>query len=161
MIIKFYKSEAEKNRLDKSSFLKSEKELNGNLIEDTSLLTPEITIESAENMKAYNYCYIQLFGRYYHITDVVALEHNFYHIKMEVDVLHTYKEEIRNLSGVIARTSDSRSKTNYLPDGAIWCYADSMFRSINFSNAPGYSNFSSTSQGGEEYHESYILSIVG
>ena len=57
--ISLFKTAAENNRVVKD--LTDEKQLSGELRNQTSVLSPKIRIESAYNIAGYNYCYIPRF----------------------------------------------------------------------------------------------------
>ena len=72
--ISLFKTDSENNRVVK--VLTDEKQLSGELRNQTSVLNPTIRIESTDNISGYNYCYISEFGRYYYITDIVSVRTN-------------------------------------------------------------------------------------
>ena len=69
--ISLFKTASENNRVVK--VLTDEKQLSGELRNQTSVLNPTIRIESADNISGYNYCYLSEFGLYYYITDIVSV----------------------------------------------------------------------------------------
>lgn len=130
MIIQFYKNNAEVNKLDKTGFIELQRTLNGTLKDGTSIINPIVKIYSTEGLQVVddfnvdvvdsnnsdiyffddgfdivntNYAYIPEFRRYYFISDIVVLYNNIYQISMQCDVLMSFKEEIKNLSGLISR----------------------------------------------------------
>lgn len=50
-----------------------------------------------------NYCYIELFKRYYYIEEFVMLKNGQVSIKCKVDVLFTYRNYIRALKCLVSR----------------------------------------------------------
>ena len=99
MRILLYKTESEKNRLQK--VLTNEVELVGALKDSSSVHTPAVLIQSKPI--GFNYAYIPEWGRYYYINNITAYRANAYLINLKVDVLMTYAAEIRNLSGIVSR----------------------------------------------------------
>ena len=94
MTINFYTNQSEKNRLDKT--LVSAFDLNGELKEDCSIIDPVIKIAAdVSSMASVNYLYIASFGRYYFINNVVSINNDICEVHAHVDVLSTYKDEIR------------------------------------------------------------------
>ena len=98
--IYLYHNNSEKNTMDKS--LVSAGSYTGTLKEASSIVDPVVLIESSSVITA-NYADIPQFNRKYFITDIICVRNNLYEIHMHVDVLSTYKTEIRSNSGIVAR----------------------------------------------------------
>lgn len=113
MQIDLYTYNHEKNKINKSAYLSNLLSLQGNLKEQTSIITPVIMLEHNQQF-IYNYCYIPEFGRYYFIDNVEIVRTNLYRIYLTVDVLETYKTEILNQSVIIEKNENNYN--NYLPD---------------------------------------------
>lgn len=95
--------------------------LTGSLVEETTLIDPEILIESA-TLPAANYAQIPDFNRYYHIRNIESVRNGLWKLTMHVDVLKTYASAILNNTAVISR---SANKWNlYLEDNDFKAYAD-------------------------------------
>ena len=109
--ISLFKTASENNRVVKT--LTDEKQLSGELRNQTSVLNPSIRIESADNISAYNYAYISEFGRYYYITDIVSVRTNCWIISLRCDVLMSYKDEIQGLNVILNNTQET-GLSNYL-----------------------------------------------
>lgn len=133
MKVTLYISSSEKNRLDKTSYLDSIGMLSGVLKDASSVVNPIITFEIRELMTLKvmsddedlvqddlsrnvvfetvwknfvaktNYAYIDAFGRYYYITDIVALTNELFEIHFASDVLMSFKDQIRALSAYVNR----------------------------------------------------------
>lgn len=76
---------------------------------DCSMLNPQIEIEYASassNPVAWNYAYIEAFGRYYYITDWQWMEHRKWTAFLSVDALATHKEDIGNSNQYVLRSSE-------------------------------------------------------
>lgn len=107
----------------------------GTLREGTSILDPVVRIDSAlsSNMISdVNYAYIEEFGRYYYITNIEIDNNRLWNIHMHVDVLETYKSEIKEQNAVV-----SRQQNNYnlmLDDGWFMTYQDPKVQTLTFSN---------------------------
>lgn len=110
--ISLFKTASENNRVVK--VLTDEKQLSGELRNQTSVLNPIIRIESVDNISGYNYCYIPEFGRYYYITDIVSVRTNCWNVSMRCDVLMSYNDEIQNLNVILNNTQET-GLNNYLP----------------------------------------------
>ena len=106
--ISLFKTASENNRVVKT--LTDEKQLSGELRNQTSVLNPSIRIESADNISTYNYAYIQEFGRYYYITDITSVRTNCWIISLRCDVLMSYSNQIRAITGVVVRQESNPNK---------------------------------------------------
>ena len=106
--ISLYKTASENNRVVKT--LTDEKQLSGELRNQTSVLNPSIRIESADNISAYNYAYISEFGRYYYITDIVSVRTNCWTVSLRCDVLMSYSNQIKAITGVVVRQESNPNK---------------------------------------------------
>ena len=112
MNIYLYKTADEANRLNKT--LSGEIALTGALREECDILSPEIKIESAANLSAYNYCYIPDFGRYY-FAEFKIIRTGLWTVSCSVDVLMSYKDGIKALSAIAGRSANSVNY--YISDG--------------------------------------------
>ena len=106
--ISLFKTASENNRVVKE--LTDEKQLSGELRNQTSVLNPKIRIESADNIAGYNYCYIPEFGRYYYIVDITSVRTRVWEVSMRCDVLMSYKDEIKTITGVVVRQESNPNK---------------------------------------------------
>lgn len=109
--ISLFKTASENNRVVK--VLTDEKQLSGELRNQTSVLSPKIRIESADNIAGYNYCYIPEFGRYYYIADITSVRTRVWEVSMRCDVLMSYKDEIQGLNVILDNTQET-GLSNYL-----------------------------------------------
>ena len=106
--ISLFKTASENNRVVKT--LTDEKQLSGELRNQTSVLNPSIRIESADNISAYNYAYIPEFGRYYYITDIASVRTNCWTVSLRCDVLMSYSDQIKAITGVVVRQESNPNK---------------------------------------------------
>ena len=106
--ISLFKTASENNRVVKA--LTDEKQLSGELRNQTSVLNPSIRIESADNISTYNYAYISEFGRYYYITDIVSVRNNCWTVSLRCDVLMSYSNQIKAITGVVVRQESNPNK---------------------------------------------------
>lgn len=109
--ISLFKTASENNRVVK--VLTDEKQLSGELRNQTSVLNPTIRIESSDNISGYNYCYISEFGRYYYITDIVSVRTNCWVVSLRCDVLMSYKDEIKSMNVILNNTQET-GLSNYM-----------------------------------------------
>ena len=102
MRITLYQNRSESNVVDK--VLTKIADVDGTLREETSILNPEFNIDvDSAGIILCNYIYIEEFNRYYFVNDIESVRNGLWRISCHVDVLSTYKNEIRMLSGIIAR----------------------------------------------------------
>lgn len=120
--------------------------LSGTLRSGSSIIDPVILIQTDNNiawLKGFNYCYIEAFGRYYYVTNVIAAAgvldrqtefpepHHLYEIHCHVDVLMSYAPEILAQKAVVAR---QESKYNLmLDDGFFMTYQNPKIQTKLFS----------------------------
>lgn len=145
MIINFYVNHSEKNRVDKT--LTSAFDLNGELKEDCSIIDPVIKIVSdVSSMASVNYMYIPSFGRYYFINNVISINNDICEVHAHVDVLSTYKDEIRAQRAIVSR---QEKKWNlYLNDGVFKTYQNPYIITKAFSSGFTSQHFILTIAGG-------------
>lgn len=131
-----YKLVGEKNRLDKTSYLTSPIEFNNLVIKHPSSMTdPVITISSAGDMWNYNYIYLEGFYRYYFIEDIVSIANNLWELHCHVDVLMTWKLEIKQNKAIVLRSSNKGNP--YLEDrinSALPQYTVKKYSNFNLFN---------------------------
>ena len=120
MILKLYKNVSEKNVLDKN--ITELASLSGTLRDDCSIINPVIMIEDTAgfDLKYTNYAYIEEFGRFYYINNIVC-KNGLFELQMHVDVLKTHANGIRANEAVIARQQNQYNL--YLQDGVFKTYA--------------------------------------
>lgn len=102
----------------------------GSLRNETSIIEPTIIVESGGSLAGYNYMHIPEFGRYYFITNIESIRTGIWAVSGHVDVLMTYANQIRGLSGVVARQENLKNK--YLPDDRMLTITDRDVYQIPF-----------------------------
>ena len=115
MDIVLYDNQSEKNKLDKT--LITPYTLTGTLRQECSISNPVFMIEDT-NPTGYNYAYIEEFGRYYYITDMVSVRNNLWRLHLSVDVLMSFKEYILNVPVILSDTETTGGEL-YL-SGDVW-----------------------------------------
>lgn len=122
---------SEKERLDKS--ITDIATISGTLREKTSLIDPVIVIEGdLSNYVNCNYMTIPAFNRSYFINNITSVSNNLFEISAHVDVLTTYKTQIRTNDAIIAR---QEKKWNlYLNDGVFKTYQNPFIVTKAFPN---------------------------
>lgn len=116
MVVELYYNSSEDNKLEK--LLTNKLTLQGTLRDRSDLLNPEILMEGVD-FTIYNYAYIPTFGRYYFIKGYDIYRNEMYVVNMEVDVLQTYKDEIKYVPSIIMET-ESYGADEYLASDRIW-----------------------------------------
>lgn len=142
MEVIFYKTNSLKNALDKE--LNRISYGNGTLKEESSLINPVITFIYDTEILNCNYIHIPVFKRNYFIEDIIVNPSGI-EIKCHVDVLTTYKNDIRNAIATITR---SHQKNNMIPDNMI---LETPNRTTQFKKMGA----------GFENNPTYILTIGG
>ena len=105
MNITLYKSSAEPNRLNKTSFLTQVAAYTGAVArQNLSLMNPVLVLEETiAHIKEANYCYISDFGRYYYIREKTCDANGLYTLVLNVDVLMSFKSSILTQKGIVSR----------------------------------------------------------
>lgn len=131
MEIRLYHNDSPNNKIGKS--LSSMATFIGSLRDSSKIIKPEIMIESS-NLTGYNYAYIPQFNRYYFIKEIESYRTGLWIVKMEVDVLESYKSQILNLDCIIEAT-ESYKADDYLAESESWrTTVKANTNIINFSN---------------------------
>ena len=144
MELVLYKTADENSKLEKT--LSEEVSLVGALKDGCSITAPSIMLQ--QNPIGYNYAYIPAFNRYYYIKNVTVVRKNIFMISLSVDVLMSFKNEIKELSGVVSRLT---SGSPYA-DRDVLCSVKETHRRIDFPKTPFTANgtYILVAQGGEE-----------
>lgn len=144
MTINLFQNDSDANVVSKS--LTAKGTVTGTLRDGCSIIDPIIDIEgiSGSDLPYLNYLEIVEFGRYYYIKDIV-LKGKLFECHCHIDVLETYKDQIKPLQAIIARNSEQYNL--YLQDGLIKQYANPH---IQIKQFPG---------GFTDYE--YIFSVCG
>lgn len=100
MILEFYKNMSEPSDLEKN--LIDKVQVDGIIKSDFNILNPTIAIK-AINVRNYNYCYIPDYMRYYYIIDSTISSNGLCVMKLKVDVLMSYRADIKASSGLITK----------------------------------------------------------
>lgn len=130
MNITLYINNSEKNKIGKN--LTNDFSLSGALRDATNIINPVILIELNE-IGNYNYCYIPDFNRYYFITDITVIRTGLFALSVTVDVLESFKTDIKNLSVILLNTQNVGS-SNYLPSPVFRNNVKSKTDILNFPN---------------------------
>lgn len=90
MTIKLYKQLKDRDIIEKK--LTEEISFVGAARDEIDVETPVILIESASNLTAYNYVYIEDFNRYYFIEKHRIIRTNLWEFTLQEDYLYTWKD---------------------------------------------------------------------
>lgn len=116
MTITLYKSTAENNRIDKTSFITQVASYTGTLREQTNILHPSVLIEQTA-LPVFNYAYIPDFGRYYFVRGIESYRNNLWRVDLDVDVLMTYRVAIDTVPLIVKRNEYTYNP--YLVDNLV------------------------------------------
>lgn len=132
MIINLFQNNSDTNVVSKS--LTPKGSVTGTLREGCSIIDPVIKIEgiSGSDLPYLNYLEIVEFGRYYYIRDIVLIG-KLFECHCHIDVLETYKDQIKPLPAIIARQAHDYNL--YLQDGLIKEYANPHIEVKQFPGA--------------------------
>lgn len=103
------------------------------ILEDTSLVDPTFIFSAPTNVMDANYLFADDFGRYYYITDKVFSKNKIY-VKCHVDVLMSFKSQIKETKAVISRSQESTKYDLYLNDAYLPLENRNCVRTIDFPN---------------------------
>ena len=112
--VQLYNNTSEPERIGKA--LSPTVSFTGSLKEQTSIINPTIIVNSP-SVPSGNYARIDAFGRYYFITDISSVRNNIWEIKMHVDVMQTYADQIKNTTQMIERQEFNYN--NYIQDNLV------------------------------------------
>lgn len=103
MIMKMYNTNDSNNTINKT--LANETEFNIKLKGDTSITQPIVVLHS-NNIILFNYAYIPEFNRYYFVDKIELFPNGIYSITLKVDVLESFKNDIKNSYGMISKQTN-------------------------------------------------------
>lgn len=137
MRLNLYKNLSDKNHVDKN-ITQMGNQLTGTLRDNCSIINPVIEIEAFTgfDFSECNYAYIPEFKRYYYINNI-TLKNKMYELSMHVDVLMSYKDEIRSNTAVVSRQENNYNL--YIQDGVFKTKAFSHIQVVQFPD--GFSDF--------------------
>ena len=125
--------------------------LEGKIIYNQSLLSPEFVVNG--DVTGYNYAYIDLFKRYYYISNITVNEKNMMTISFKVDVLQSFKSQIDDCRVIMERATDlSASMMN---DSQYWTVQNKDVKPYYFKQANGSNVVFSRS------NNVFVLTIAG
>lgn len=109
MIMKMYNTSDSNNTINKT--LANETEFNIKLKSNTSITQPVVVLHS-NNIILFNYAYIPEFNRYYFVDKIELFPNGIYNITLKVDVLESFKNDIKNSYGMISKQTNINNYYN-------------------------------------------------
>ena len=125
MTLGLYENKSDERVLNKS--ITSVATYEGYLRDESSITNPVVLIEGIFNIYNngnVNYMYLPDYRRYYYITDIIQKRANLVEIHGRVDVLMSFKDEIKNCSGIVKRQANKWNL--YLDDGSLKVYQNKV-----------------------------------
>ena len=132
MEIKLYKNLSENNVIGKT--LTQIKSVEANLKNDVSVINPTLVLNYTANILDSNYCFIPKFNRYYFIDEIVPITGDRCIVKCRVDVLESFKEDIKSLTVILDKTQSIYKSNKYLDDGSFVVENKDFNAIYNFPN---------------------------
>ena len=137
--IYLYQMTSEKNAFNKTLGTAKLTATSAILQEPTSITDPVLLIDGTlTTVFECNYCYINVFNRYYFINKMVALTTNLIELTCHVDVLYSFSAAILANTALIRRQSDNWNL--YLPDNQMATFNSPSTYTKPFS--AGFTGFS-------------------
>lgn len=143
--IKLQTNTSEKNKLDKT--VTTLAELNGTLKDKTSITDPVILVEIENPASTLNYITIPVFGRSYFVTDIVNVNNKLFEIHAHVDVLSSFKTQIRTNRAIIERQEFKHNA--FLSDAGYHVYQNPNVTTESFP------------QGFDTTNSTFVLAMAG
>lgn len=110
MLIKFFKTASEQNRIGKT--LTNELTISGHFKKEVDIMNPVIAVTT--DLTGYNYCYIPELNRYYFIEKIEITRTNLYTLYLHIDVLESYKTQIKALTVIIGQSQSNPYYESYI-----------------------------------------------
>lgn len=130
MEVILYKNSSENNVIGKS--LVQIKSVECNLKNDVSVVNPTLVLSYTDSILDSNYCFIPKFNRYYFIDEIIPITGDRSIIKCRVDVLESFKNDIKSLTAIINKQETIADK--FIDDGSWIVENKDFLQSYNFSN---------------------------
>lgn len=105
--------------------------LSGTLKDYFNTLNPDVTVRSKTKIDS-NYCYIDVFDRYYFINDVIYKNNNAVELVLAIDVLKTYESAILDTT---ARTIYKDGANKFISNRSSTHIVKPIIEKLDFSNA--------------------------
>jgi len=106
----FYKNTAANNVLDKTNFLTELETKNGLFYNNFDIVNSVLVVRNL-NINA-NYCYINELNKYFFIENVEVVDNTKVKLTLKLDVLNTYKTDIKNLYVTVREKENANGYIN-------------------------------------------------
>ena len=140
--ISIYKNTSPINAIDKN--LTNKTNLNVDIKDEINLNKIKIIYQGYIALNK-NYVYIPSLNKYYFITDRKILRNDVYELDCEIDLLTTYKDEIKACTGIVKRQQNEYNLD--LNDGSL-----KVYQNPHIITKPFPSGFTGSS---------YVLAVAG
>ena len=104
--IKTYNYTGERNRVDKTALLTVTGDYTGVLNASFDVLHPVVRFR-VNTPVTFNYAQIPVLGNRFYFVDNIKQDGNICSVTFSVDVLHTYKDSIKKLTGTLVQGEDT------------------------------------------------------
>lgn len=152
-VMVFLKMTSEENCLGKT--FGNKLVLEGKLIYDTSIENPKFLVNG--DVMGYNYVYVPFLSRFYFVDDIILKRNGdgkeIEEVSLSVDVLQSFKTEIRSCKGIPERTGDKDKINYYVNDGAIIAQQNTRVITQKFRNNAAAFSFNKAAAG-------YLLTVA-
>ena len=149
MTVTLYKNTSDKRNLNK--VISEIKRVSATAKGDINIISPTLIIQYFNT--DFNYCYISELNRFYYVNSLTLLSGQRMQINLSVDVLMTYKEEIKNLTVNVLRYENI--EPTFLTDSRIPLFSDTVQKVIEFPE--NIFNLESPS----ENSKNFLLTVAG
>lgn len=126
MTVTLYKNISDKRNLNKN--LTEIKSVTATAKGEINIISPTLILDYFST--DFNYCYISDFKRFYFVNSITLLTGKRLQINLSVDVLMSYKEEIKNLTVNVLRYENIAP--SFLTDSRIPLFSDTIQKVIEF-----------------------------
>lgn len=126
MNVTLYKNTSDKRNLNK--VITEIKSVSATVKGDINIISPTLIIQYFST--DFNYCYISDLNRYYYVNSISLLNGQRIQLELSVDVLMSYKEEIKNLTVNVLRYENIAP--TFLTDNRIPLFSDTIQKVIEF-----------------------------
>lgn len=133
MTIDLLQTDSSNNTIGKN-IISLKQEVSCDVKGDISIVNPVVVLSfDVETLKT-NYVYIPSYGRYYYISDIINLSGGRVELHLKVDVLESFKDDIKNSIAIIDKQQLSEKSNVYLNDGSYVTQEKEFHSVINFQN---------------------------
>lgn len=103
--LNLYNYDGNSNVINKT--LQNEISLTGLFYNDFDIFTPEIAIRQSVNINVFNYAFLPIFNRFYFIVDTFIVSNTKTVLKLKLDVLKTYANELLTAIGTVTQKENA------------------------------------------------------